>query len=243
MKKYSNLIIVSCVLCASWLFAAVPDLPEKDPNNKTHFKNKIYCAGPLFNKKEHEEMLEIAQALEQSGFSVFLPYRDGILLAEFGKEFKNAGFSEQKTNDILLRAIFCLDVYHVLDSEGLLLNMNGRVPDEGALIEAGMAWDAGKTVVIYKTDIRTLVDGKDNPMILGLSDFKTVKSYDEIVKTFLQKMNTSNGGKKEKDIIFNNQEVKNIYDQGEKISRLLQQKHSGSDVVNGIIEIIGKKNL
>lgn len=42
---------------------------------------KIYCAGPLFNDKEKEEMTEIAVALEESGFGVFLPHRDGFEFA------------------------------------------------------------------------------------------------------------------------------------------------------------------
>ena len=43
---------------------------------------KIYCAGPLFNPKEQEEMQEIAHVLEQKGFTTFLAQRDGLLFEQ-----------------------------------------------------------------------------------------------------------------------------------------------------------------
>ena len=45
---------------------------------------------------------------------------------------------------------------------------------EGAVAEASMAWCAGKVVVGYKADGRSLVLGHDNAMISGLIDFQTV---------------------------------------------------------------------
>jgi nucleoside 2-deoxyribosyltransferase len=47
--------------------------------------------------------------------------------------------------------------------------MNGRVPDEGAVAEAGIAFAIGKPVVLYKNDYRSTFSGKDNSMLLGLS--------------------------------------------------------------------------
>jgi nucleoside 2-deoxyribosyltransferase len=37
-----------------------------------------YCAGPLFYVDERAEIDSIASMLEQSGFSTFLPHRDGL---------------------------------------------------------------------------------------------------------------------------------------------------------------------
>jgi nucleoside 2-deoxyribosyltransferase len=116
---------------------------------------KIYCAGPLFNAKEREEMEQIAVLLEKSGFRVFLPHRDGIEFANLLDSFVGHGVPRSKALDILNKAIFNLDVFQVLDSDGLILNMNGRVPDEGAMVEAGIAWRAGKAIVIYSDDARS----------------------------------------------------------------------------------------
>jgi len=241
--KYSSIIavVIYCILYPFCTLTAADNPQIENTNNKSSSKIKIYCAGPLFNNKEREEMLEIAQALEQSGFSVFLPHRDGMLLVELTEKFKEAGLSKNTTDQVLHRAIFSLDVYHVLDSQGLVLNMNGRVPDEGSLVEAGIAWNAGKIIVIYKTDSRTLVNGRDNSLVEGIGDFKTVSSYDEIIKAFLQKINVDNQNLKN---VFSltNANVKNVYNQGKQISQLLQQPHNSADIVNRLKEIVEGKN-
>lgn len=56
--------------------------------------------------------------------------------------------------------------------------MNGRVPDEGAVSEAAMAFAVGHPVVIYKNDARSLVGGKDNPLVAGLSGCEIVNTVE-----------------------------------------------------------------
>ena len=78
------------------------------------------------------------------------------------------------------RAIFALDAYQVVVGCGsLVCNINGRVPDEGAVAEASMAWTLGKPVVLYKQDIRTAVSGRDNPLVAGLAEFAVAAEFDE----------------------------------------------------------------
>ncbi len=145
---------------------------------------KIYCAGPLFNPKEQEEMHQIASALEESDYSVFLPQRDGLEFAKLFPCFLERGISSREGQLILNMAIFSLDVSEIMDSDGLLLNMNGRVPDEGAMVEAGIAWSRNKVIVIFRSDSRSLIEGSCNPLVLGLSDFSLVSAYDEIASAF-----------------------------------------------------------
>jgi nucleoside 2-deoxyribosyltransferase len=138
---------------------------------------KIYCAGPLFTDKEREEMTEIATALEALGFMTFLPHRDGLEFRPLVRILQSRGVEQERATVLWNQAIFALDAFSVLvDSQALVLNMNGRVPDEGAVAEASMAWCAGRVVVGYKTDVRSLVLGHDNAMISGLIDFQTVSS-------------------------------------------------------------------
>ncbi|MDQ3330873.1 MAG: nucleoside 2-deoxyribosyltransferase domain-containing protein, partial [Planctomycetota bacterium] len=40
--------------------------------------SKVYCAGPLFNECERQEMAAIADALVADGYRVYLPHRDGM---------------------------------------------------------------------------------------------------------------------------------------------------------------------
>lgn len=149
--------------------------------------SKIYCAGPLFNPKEREEMLHIAVSLERAGYPVFLPQRDGLEFSRLLPVLVQRNVSAEDATKILNNAIFCLDVFHVIDSQGLVLNMNGRVPDEGAMVEAGIAWAHDKTLVIFKNDDRSLLEGNCNPMVLGLSNFEFVSEYEEIPSAFSAK--------------------------------------------------------
>jgi hypothetical protein len=74
------------------------------------------------------------------------------------------------------QAIFALDAYQVLvRCDGTVVNLNGRVPDEGAVVEGAMAWTAGKAVVLFKDDTRSKIDGLDNPLVAGLGGFRLVK--------------------------------------------------------------------
>jgi nucleoside 2-deoxyribosyltransferase len=84
-------------------------------------------------------------------------------------------------------AIFSLDVFEIIDSDGLALNLNGRVPDEGAMVEAGIAWANNKSLVIFKNDDRSLIQGNCNPLVMGLSNFEFVENYKDIPIAFAEK--------------------------------------------------------
>src|SRR6266540_3408080 len=120
-----------------------------------HTPYRIYCAGPLFNPSERAEMEMLAEALEQAGFKTFLPHRDGFLFAAIVPDLRKAGYPLEVAQWMARQAIFALDVYHVLIAcDGALVNLNGRVPDEGAVAEGALAWTAGKAVVLFKDDAR-----------------------------------------------------------------------------------------
>lgn len=154
-------------------------------NTVGKFKMKsIYCAGPLFNPKEREDMDLIASTLEKSGYKVFLPHRDGIEFAKLNSLFVEMGHSLDEANSISSKAIFFIDTFQVLENDGLVLNLNGRVPDEGAMVEAGIGWALGKPIVIYKNDSRSLLSGQDNPLVAGLSKFKIISNVEDLPDEF-----------------------------------------------------------
>lgn len=132
-------------------------------------------------------MAEIAHTLAGAGFSTFLPHKDGFVFADVHREFLRAGYDDTEASRMIQRAIFCLDTYEVISAcDGLVLNMNGRVPDEGAVAEAAMAWMANKCIVLYKSDSRSLIRGNDNPLVAGLSNFMKVSTTPEIAYAFTQ---------------------------------------------------------
>ena len=123
-------------------------------------------------------MSQIARIFEESGYATFLPHRDGIERFVLGSASNPAANlpGVSKLTQAINRAIFCLDIYQIVDvCDALVFNMNGRVPDEGGVVETAVAWTAGKPLVIYKNDARSKVGGNDNSMITGLSpEFATV---------------------------------------------------------------------
>ena len=120
--------------------------------------NRIYCAAPLFNEAEREYNLKIVNILESYGYEVFLPQRDGFLAPDL----------EGKTEEEKIKIIFQKDKEEVLKSDIVFMLLDGRIPDEGACIELGIAYANGKRCYGFKSDARSIEADMDlNPMIAG----------------------------------------------------------------------------
>ena len=195
---------------------------------------RICCAGPLFNRSEQEEMAEIARTLEGAGFPVFLPHRDGFVFADVLREFLRGGYDSAEATQMIQQAIFWLDTYEVVSGcQGLILNMNGRVPDEGAVAEAALAWMAGKAVVLYKSDSRSLIHGSDNPLVLGLGSFVKVSTIPEIAYAFTQLFRTRRPGPGASLP----RVVRSAVEPGRHLSKLLATCKSLADIVPVIVSL------
>jgi nucleoside 2-deoxyribosyltransferase len=142
---------------------------------------RVYCAGPLFNEAERREMSRIAHVLAEAGFEPFVPHADGMEFALVHPYLVEEGHDPRAAGRLLHEAVFALDTYQVAVGCGsLVLNLNGRVPDEGAVVEATMAWMLGKPLVIFKEDARSAIEGRDNPLIVGQTRFETIDELSAI---------------------------------------------------------------
>jgi nucleoside 2-deoxyribosyltransferase len=124
----------------------------------------IYFAGPLFCQAEQMFNLQLTDKLEMSGFRVFLPQRDGV---EKDKPPYNTMPREERQ-----RALFHLDKTQILACDIFLFILDGRVPDEGACVELGIAYcqkelmQSRKLLIGFHTDARAAFLGsKLNPML------------------------------------------------------------------------------
>ena len=136
---------------------------------------RVYCAGPLFNQAERREMTEIADVLCEAGYLVYLPHRDGMEFRLVLDILIERGWPAPRAAQFLHEAIFALDVYQLaVACDAVVWNLNGRTPDEGAVSEAAIAWTLGKPVVAYKDDVRSLIAGRVNPLLVGLVEFESV---------------------------------------------------------------------
>lgn len=148
------------------------------PENRLH---RVYCAGPLFNQAERDEMTAIADRLQDEGFAVYLPHRDGMEFRHVHHQLVDQGWPAPQAAHFLHQAIFALDIYQLVEAcDSVVWNLNGRTPDEGAVSEAAIAWTLGKPLVAYKDDVRSLITGRDNPLLVGLVDFHTLDDPQKI---------------------------------------------------------------
>ena len=117
---------------------------------------RIYLAGPMFAAMEKDFNLKITNILEKHNYTVFLPQRDGY----------EAAMLEGKTEQELVDMIFEKDVQEVLKADICFMNLDGRVPDEGACVELGIAYANKKRCYGIKTDTRSVEKNMDlNPLI------------------------------------------------------------------------------
>lgn len=125
---------------------------------------KIYFAGPLFSEAEKQFNDSLTHQLESLGFQVFLPQRDG---AERDKKKYMKMEPEERR-----KAIFEKDRDEILDADIFLFILDGRVPDEGACVELGIAYaqkylsNEKKILMGLHTDNRAaFIGSKLNPML------------------------------------------------------------------------------
>jgi hypothetical protein len=111
--------------------------------------------------------------------------------------------------------------------------MNGRVPDEGAVAEAAMAWMAGKGIVLYKSDSRSVIQGDDNELVLGLGGFVKVSTVPEIAYAFRQLFRAWRPG----DSPAFPKAVRGALERGRRLSRLLATCKSSADIVPAIVSL------
>jgi nucleoside 2-deoxyribosyltransferase len=152
-------------------------------------KNRIYCSVPLFCAEEVGGMNAIAKVLEKAGFQTFLPHRDG--LEAYIMRFRNSSFTST-ISGIRTRvdyAIFSLDVYELIERcNALVCNLNGRVSDEGMIVEAALAYAADKPLILFKDDARAPFGGYDNSMLTSLAHGKIVKNLKELPAALRKEM-------------------------------------------------------
>lgn len=125
---------------------------------------KIYFAGPLFSMAEQIFNKSLVDQLELLGFNVFLPQRDGV-------ELHKAPFVDMTALE-RNKTIFFTDIEQVLKCDIFLFVLDGRVPDEGACFELGMAYtqkylsESSKQILGLHTDTRaSFLESKLNAMI------------------------------------------------------------------------------
>lgn len=140
----------------------------------------------------------------------------------------------------LQQAIFSLDVYQLVSCcDAVVINMDGRVPDGGSVAEIAVAFAAGKPTLIYKNDPITLMNGADNPMILGLGyTWRTTADVSQIpidLKALLEQFEKDFGSAPPPTF---NAHIQSVLAMGEAVQKLLPVPNTPAGAIKLIVEII-----
>jgi nucleoside 2-deoxyribosyltransferase len=134
---------------------------------------RLYIAGPLFCEAERSYNRHIRDELAKHGYEALLPQDNSADIPE-GPMPPDEGLE-------VSRKVFRKDLEMLDSCDALVLNLDGRVPDEGACVELGYAYARGMPCFGLKTDIRTAEYGMDNMMITGALDGGIARSVEELV--------------------------------------------------------------
>ncbi len=134
---------------------------------------KIYFAAPLFNEMELERNRKYTEIFRKWGYEVYLPQESAGLSANIIKNAEDTYKVSKKIFETDLNGIKWCDI--------LVFFLDGRVPDEGACVELGIAYALGKKCIGYKTDDRCLdFTGTNNLFIEGCMNFRIINSIEDL---------------------------------------------------------------
>jgi nucleoside 2-deoxyribosyltransferase len=120
------------------------------------YKISTYLAAPLFNERERDFNKSLA-ALLKTNCDVFLPQRDGLLLAELLASGMPPNVAETR--------IFERDRLALMECEMLVAVLDGAHIDEGVAFEIGFAHARGCLCLGLQSDSRRALPSGNNPMI------------------------------------------------------------------------------
>ncbi len=116
----------------------------------------IYLANPYgFSAQQKAELLpQLVAALAGLGLEVWEPFARNNQEA-----FARAGWAYR---------IGQKDFQDVVDADGIFAVVNGVPPDEGVMVELGMAIAAGKPTFLFRDDFRRATESEEYPLNLML---------------------------------------------------------------------------
>ena len=132
---------------------------------------RIFLAGPMFSGADLAAQSRLRTVMVKAGYDTYLAQLDGLEQRSLVELMLKPGVASpefEKAVATLQRIGWCHEMYQIFISDGLVFNMNGRVPDEGAVVEAATAFAFGIPVVTFKDTTISMWGAGDNPMVAAL---------------------------------------------------------------------------
>ena len=145
-------------------------------NTSLHKPQTIYLANPYGFSAQQKEMLlpGIIEALESLGLDVWEP------------------FSRNNQEDLAVPGwayrIGQADLRDVRDSDAIFAVVNGVPPDEGVMVELGMAIALGKPTFLFRDDFRRATDSEEYPLNLMLFTGLSEKGWRDFYYTSVEEI-------------------------------------------------------
>ena len=118
-------------------------------------KKRVYLASPYGFSKQWKGLLPpIVRALEKLGLEVWEPFSRNNQV-DFAKPGWAHGVGQRDLSD-------------VREADAIFAVVNGTPPDEGVMVELGIAIALGKPTFLFRDDFRRCTDSEDYPLNLML---------------------------------------------------------------------------
>ena len=136
----------------------------------------IYLANPYgFSAQQKEKLLpDIIAAIESLGLEVWEPFSRNNQV-----DFSVPGWAYQ---------IGQADFRDVRDSDAIFAVVNAVPPDEGVMVELGMAIALGKPTFLFRDDFRRVTDSEEYPLNLMLFTGLPEKNWQDFYYTSIEEI-------------------------------------------------------
>ena len=141
-----------------------------------HKPKTIYLANPYgFSAQQKEKLLpDIIGALESLGLEVWEPFarnnQEDLSVAGWAYRIGQADFRD------------------VRDSDAIFAVVNAVPPDEGVMVELGMAIALGKPTFLFRDDFRRVTDSEEYPLNLMLFTGLPEKGWQDFYYTSVEEI-------------------------------------------------------
>lgn len=133
---------------------------------------RAYCATGPFDRDERGFAASVQAVLDDVGYETRFPEEIARSIRASMKRGMTLAEARHQVFETNMRAVEACDVFVFL--------LDGRVPDEGTCIEAGVAFGRGKRCIGLKTDASPVDLADSNLMIDGVLEYEIARDLDEL---------------------------------------------------------------
>ena len=151
--------------------------------------NNVFLVGPHYNSAETNELLRIATLIESSGYTVYMPHRDGLNYDLVFAHFKAQNNTDEEAAKLTANLSHEFNVYKLSRSNLIIGNINTYDPATIALLS--IASISCIPTLLYRDDTRSFDCGIPiEPTIRALTECDIITSCFDIISAIETALST-----------------------------------------------------